>query len=256
MKCKNCNKRFDNFLILSNKKIVCPNCFNEIIVRDFELDETEENKEIFDLSEQLLFKGIKEKNIREVLDAFNLCKEAVDLDNPLAYIRLAYYYENLKEKEVGLNTLNKYILAAEYYISTIISKLSFLSNSYNEAQIKLNAANELLELASNHSEIVEFNNKYSIENLKAIIDKNNVEGYKLPPFVSNEKQLNNLEDIFTRLIEGNLVANVYFYKSKLSGEEVCKLLTEEKVNRELLTWMKSWDDIVFSKPFSVIASNS
>ena len=29
------------------------------------------------------------------------------------------------------------------------------------------------------------------------------------------------------------------------------LLTEEKTNREILTWMKSWDEIVFNRKFTI-----
>ena len=39
------------------------------------------------------------------------------------------------------------------------------------------------------------------------------------------------------------------YTEKYSPKSYSDLLTEEKVNRELLTWMKSWDDIVFNRKF-------
>ena len=29
----------------------------------------------------------------------------------------------------------------------------------------------------------------------------------------------------------------------------CDLLTDEKINREILTWVKSWDEVVFGKKF-------
>jgi len=31
----------------------------------------------------------------------------------------------------------------------------------------------------------------------------------------------------------------------------CDLLTDEKTNREILIWMKSWDEIVFGKKFTL-----
>ena len=52
------------------------------------------------------------------------------------------------------------------------------------------------------------------------------------------------------------------YTEKYSPKHYSDLLTEEKVNREILTWMKSWDDIVFNKKFVIpkqaipIANNS
>ena len=41
------------------------------------------------------------------------------------------------------------------------------------------------------------------------------------------------------------------YTEKYAPKHYSDLLTEEKVNREILTWMKSWDDIVFNKKFIV-----
>ena len=41
------------------------------------------------------------------------------------------------------------------------------------------------------------------------------------------------------------------YTEKYSPKHYSDLLTEEKVNREILTWMKSWDDIVFNKKFVI-----
>ena len=41
------------------------------------------------------------------------------------------------------------------------------------------------------------------------------------------------------------------YTEKYAPKYYSDLLTEEKVNREILTWMKSWDDIVFNKKFII-----
>ena len=41
------------------------------------------------------------------------------------------------------------------------------------------------------------------------------------------------------------------YTEKYSPKHYSDLLTEEKINREILTWMKSWDDIVFNKKFPI-----
>ena len=41
------------------------------------------------------------------------------------------------------------------------------------------------------------------------------------------------------------------YTEKYSPQHYSDLLTEEKINREILTWMKSWDDIVFNKKFII-----
>ena len=41
------------------------------------------------------------------------------------------------------------------------------------------------------------------------------------------------------------------YTEKYAPKHYSDLITEEKVNREILTWMKSWDDIVFNKKFTI-----
>ena len=41
------------------------------------------------------------------------------------------------------------------------------------------------------------------------------------------------------------------YTEKYRPKHYSDLLTEEKVNREILTWMKSWDDIVFNRKFAI-----
>lgn len=41
------------------------------------------------------------------------------------------------------------------------------------------------------------------------------------------------------------------FTDKYRPKKYCDLLTEEKINREILTWMKSWDEIVFNKKFNI-----
>lgn len=41
------------------------------------------------------------------------------------------------------------------------------------------------------------------------------------------------------------------FTDKYKPKKYTELLTEEKINREVLTWMKSWDEIVFGKKFVV-----
>lgn len=41
------------------------------------------------------------------------------------------------------------------------------------------------------------------------------------------------------------------FTDKYRPKKYCDLLTEEKINREILTWMKSWDEIVFHKKFNI-----
>ena len=41
------------------------------------------------------------------------------------------------------------------------------------------------------------------------------------------------------------------YTEKYRPKHYSDLLTEERINREILTWMKSWDDIVFNKKFPI-----
>ena len=41
------------------------------------------------------------------------------------------------------------------------------------------------------------------------------------------------------------------FTDKYKPQTYSDLLTEEKTNREILTWMKSWDEIVFNKKFQI-----
>ena len=41
------------------------------------------------------------------------------------------------------------------------------------------------------------------------------------------------------------------YTEKYKPKHYSDLLTEEKVNREILTWVKSWDDVVFNRKFNI-----
>lgn len=41
------------------------------------------------------------------------------------------------------------------------------------------------------------------------------------------------------------------FTDKYRPMKYCDLLTEEKINREILTWMKSWDEIVFKRKFTI-----
>ena len=49
----------------------------------------------------------------------------------------------------------------------------------------------------------------------------------------------------------NEESNTLLYTQKYSPKHYSDLLTEEKINREILTWMKSWDEIVFNKTFNI-----
>ena len=41
------------------------------------------------------------------------------------------------------------------------------------------------------------------------------------------------------------------YTEKYKPKHYSDLLTEEKINREILTWVKSWDDVVFNRKFNI-----
>lgn len=43
--------------------------------------------------------------------------------------------------------------------------------------------------------------------------------------------------------------NNELWLEKYKPMKFCDLLTEEKTNREILIWLKSWDEIVFGKKF-------
>ena len=65
---------------------------------------------------------------------------------------------------------------------------------------------------------------------------------------SNDKSINLVGTETNR--EFNNEINL-LYTEKYRPKHYSDLLTEEKINREILTWVKSWDDIVFNKKFNI-----
>lgn len=65
---------------------------------------------------------------------------------------------------------------------------------------------------------------------------------------SNDKNINSL------IPDGSKDSNneiSLLYTEKYKPKHYSDLLTEEKVNREILTWVKSWDDVVFNRKFNI-----
>ena len=69
-------------------------------------------------------------------------------------------------------------------------------------------------------------------------DTNSSNDKSISQIISEQKNIDNQE---TTLL----------YTEKYSPKHYSDLLTEEKLNREILTWMKSWDDLVFNKKFII-----
>ena len=69
-------------------------------------------------------------------------------------------------------------------------------------------------------------------------DTNSSNDRSISQIISEQKNIDNQE---TTLL----------YTEKYSPKHYSDLLTEEKLNREILTWMKSWDDLVFNKKFII-----
>ena len=65
---------------------------------------------------------------------------------------------------------------------------------------------------------------------------------------SNDKNINLIK---TTPEKDNNIEYTLLYTEKYRPKHYSDLLTEEKANREILTWMKSWDDIVFNKKFII-----
>ena len=65
---------------------------------------------------------------------------------------------------------------------------------------------------------------------------------------SNDKNINIISS-FPNNENNNEITLLYTEKYK--PKNYSDLLTEERINREILTWMKSWDDIVFNKKFPI-----
>ena len=65
---------------------------------------------------------------------------------------------------------------------------------------------------------------------------------------SNDKSLNIISQPMEN--ENNNELSL-LYTEKYRPKHYSDLITEEKINREILTWVKSWDDIVFNKKFII-----
>ena len=65
---------------------------------------------------------------------------------------------------------------------------------------------------------------------------------------SNEQSINNIYQN-SENDKNNEVS--LLYTEKYRPKHYSDLITEEKINREILTWVKSWDDIVFNKKFII-----
>ena len=47
------------------------------------------------------------------------------------------------------------------------------------------------------------------------------------------------------------IINYHYYRGKNCPKHYSDLLNGEKIYREILTWVKSWDDIVFNRKFTI-----
>ena len=65
---------------------------------------------------------------------------------------------------------------------------------------------------------------------------------------SNDKNINSISPDKNK--ESNNEISL-LYTEKYKPKHYSDLLTEEKINREILTWVKSWDDVVFNRKFNI-----
>ena len=68
---------------------------------------------------------------------------------------------------------------------------------------------------------------------------------------NNTSTTNNTNPPITKKGNDNMTEYTLLYTEKYRPKCYSDLLTEEKINREILTWMKSWDDLVFNKKFVI-----
>lgn len=75
----------------------------------------------------------------------------------------------------------------------------------------------------------------------------------IPNKINHQKQNINTTCKFLLLIKFKLkLAQINeLWLEKYKPLKFCDLLTDEKTNRDILTWMKSWDDIVYGKKFNL-----
>ncbi len=169
MICNNCKKNYTEPLELRNGEWACPNC-KELLGATFgKFVITEENDELYNLSEGYYFRyltstdGAVGKNAPEKLldKAISLCKEAVALSHPLAVVRLAYYYDK-DYIDLSSTEFRRAKTAAHYYKAVCLEetqpKVETKDLSFDWHAQKLRAARLLLEMLAQIEQTEELKN--------------------------------------------------------------------------------------------------
>ena len=126
MICNNCRKNFSEPLTLFNGEWACPHCCQKLELTTRELEETEENTELFiqgesSLLKALLLNNVGNVNINKQFDeyiklAYYCFQKSADLGNPNAFYRLGFLYDKaLIEK--NRTQKNRCQIALKYYLT-------------------------------------------------------------------------------------------------------------------------------------------
>lgn len=127
MLCHNCNKQIDEPLELYTGEWACPSCKQALVKNSIALKATDENDELFTLSEICYLRALKSGKeetalYNELLNkAMDYCKAAARLGHPKAMVRMGYYYDYGYFSAGGLQA---YKLACEYYGAVVSGKIS------------------------------------------------------------------------------------------------------------------------------------
>ncbi len=97
MICVKCGKEIAQPLELYDGSWVCPSCFKDLIGVDQEFVINEENESLYRTSEINYYTWLEnadgEATLALVEEAVSLCKQAAYMGNPMALLRLGYYYD-------------------------------------------------------------------------------------------------------------------------------------------------------------------
>ena len=125
MICNNCKREIDEPLNLFNGEWACPRCCGKIDFATTDLEETEENRELFIHGETHLLKALLledsagdiKKQFEELISsAHYFFQQAAELGNPDAFYRLGYLYDkDLIDK--NRTEKNRCQIALKYYLA-------------------------------------------------------------------------------------------------------------------------------------------
>lgn len=233
-----CRRNVEAPLELYDGSWACPYCKHEMMSAFSDFNITAENEELFTLSERSYYRWLtnsRRAGGRKWLDkAVELCREAARLGNPLAVMRLAYYYDKDYVEENRSEAVRCRIAYAYYsavcYSDAELKVQEGVRRTYDWKEIRVRAAKMMMdmlafapdEIASLERFNFEFNRSRVRAKLGADIERSRVEPMKEK---KEEQAFSTLYSCFAKQ------RAPLFGIFRLTGEELKKMFAVSVGNR-------------------------